>query len=231
MSVMQDSFINVLDVARDSDGSGASRIKPVYRKVAADCLSADDVDADWDRVNETMTSELRQTEECLRSEWRASWRIGDRTARSAARQRCAEIAERRRGQRELYDQAMQGIGLLREKHIELLEWARSATRAGWRLNDQADSNETLCQSFVIVLDDGEEVMPYRKRPRGKGYAAFFVSNSRNKRQDAIDVFTESELRRLVIGLGYRAYCRNREGTRAGLYTARSPNHVRFPEAS
>src|SRR5699024_2350289 len=98
---------------------------------------------------------------------------------------------------------------------------------GWKLAQQPDSDAILCKSFAIVLGDGEEVLPYRKRPRGKNYSAFFVSNSGNKREDAIDVFTEPELRRLVIGLGYRSYCRNREGTRTGLYTARSPNHVRF----
>lgn len=231
MSVMKDSFISVLDVTREPDGRGGCCVKPVYRKVAADCLSADDVDADWDRVNETMTAELRQTDDWLRSEWRASWRVSDQSARAAARQRLAVIAERRRSQRELYDDAIQHVGLLREKHIELLEWATSANRAGWRLDSEPDSNETLCASFAIVLDDDEEVLPYRKRPRGTTYKAFFVSSGGNKREDAIDVFTESELRRLVIGLGHRAYCRNREGTRAGLYTARSPNRVRFLGAS
>lgn len=226
MSVTQDSFISVLDVAPEANAADGPRVKAVYRKVVADCLSAEDVDAHWDRIDETMTSELRRTGEQLRSQWRASWRYGDQAARLDAQRRVAELAERRRSQRDLYEEAMSHVGLLRGKHIELLEWAMKSNRQGWRLTDQPDSEETLCKSFVIVLDDGEEVIPYRKRPRGQSYSAFFVSNSGNKRQDAIDVFTESELRRLVIGLGYRVYCRNREGTRAGLYTARSPNHVR-----
>ena len=230
MSVTQDSFISVLDVAPDADIADGPRIKPIYRKVAADCLSADDVDAQWNRVDETMRAELRRTDDRLRCEWRASWSVGDQERRSAAARRLSELSALRRSQRELYEQAMQHVGLLRSKHIELLEWAMKSARDGWRLTDQADSEETLCKSFIILLDDGEEVIPYRKRPRGKAYAAFFVSNNGNRRENAIDVFTESELRRLVIGLGYRAYCRNREGTRSGLYTASSPNRVRFREA-
>lgn len=227
MNVTRDSFISVLDVAPDVGVADGPRVRPVYRKVMADCLSADDVDADWERVDQTMSAELRQTDDRLRAEWRASWRFGDDAARAAARRRLAELAEERRQQRAIYEEAMQSVGLMRQKHIELLEWAMRSSRDGWRLSGDADAEDILCRSFLIVLDDGEEVVPYRKKPRGREYAAFFVSNNGNRRENALDVFTEAELRRLVLGLGYRVYCRNHEGARTGLYTAQSPNRVRF----
>lgn len=230
MSVMEDSFVSVMDVAPEADVRDGSRVRPIFRQIRTDCLSADEVDARWQRVDETMSAELRRTDDRLRVEWRASWRVGDESGRSAAKQRLLELAEHRRAQRDLYEQAMQSVGLLRDKHIELLEWAMNSSRNGWRLSEDADGGEALCKSFVIVLEDGEEVIPYRKKPRGKPYAAFFVSNNGNRRENALDVFTETELRRLVLGLGYRVYCRNREGTRTGLYTAQSPNRVRFLES-
>ena len=76
-----------------------------------------------------------------------------------------------KAKRDLYEEAMTHVGLLRGKHIELLEWAMKSSRSGWQLAKDADNSDTWCRSFLIVLDDGAEVIPYRIRPRGQTYAA------------------------------------------------------------
>lgn len=220
------SKLTILDSTEPHDLSD-SGFKPVFREVVADCLSADEVDAEWDRINDLMDRELRQTEERLRNERRLSYRPCASVADRNPKHRLTQLLRMRERQRALFNEACEGVGLLRTQHIELLEWAVDAERRSWAASGHDAIDEVFCTSFSIVLEDGDEVVPCRIRPRGRTERAFFVIKDGNRRENGIDVYTERELRRFVVGLGYRVHCRSRDGRRSGQYSSRSPNKVRW----
>lgn len=94
-------------------------------------------------------------------------------------------------------------------------------------NSDSSSGEDdgLCRSFSIELSDGSLVVPCRIRDRQTGVAAFKVSRSSNRSDDATLVTDEAKLRQYVDG-GYRVRCKSRDGERIGLFSGRNPNRIK-----
>ena len=193
------------------------------RRLLEAVMSAAQIDQQSDTLEERMAARVAQIESRVRGAWRARWCSRHAAARETAAEELARLLHAREQERRRYLFGVECVLTLRSKHIDTIEWAmRHAPRTP--LADRLLEAD-LCRSFSIMLDDGTEVVPFRVRDSARRVRAFKVSDGGNKNVDALLVYDEDELKRYVVGLGFRVRCKSRDGTRSGLYSAAKPNRM------